>query len=940
MQISLFSLFAGNPEIIYTSPKAGSGLNYIDSKIILKFSEHIEKFDINLAAINVIGEKSGIHHGEIIIAEDGRTMIFKPYQRFLTNEFVQVTISGDLFTNHSIRTQSFSFTTANSDRAFQPHLQRIENDVEFDKPFFNTVKDSDSFLEELPEVTFTINDTNKAYKGYTLLNAYQAQGDRNYLMILDYKGELYKWRKTSPSPFNFKLQANGQYAYTEADTNVANQSIVRILDEDLNLVASYSCGNGYSTATHDVILLPNGNIILVASDPMPFNMRDIVPNGDPNANVIGSVVQELDKDMNVVFQWRSGDHTDVDETYENISLNSFRTLHINAIEVDTDGNFLFSARNFSQIIKVNRNTGEIMWRLGGKKNEFEFIGEHEENAPFYFSQQHDIRRQSNGNITLFDNGNLRPTPQYSRVVEYNLDEINKTATLVWDYRHTPDIYVPLRGSAQVLPNGNILVGNGGSSATVQTPSFEVDPSTKEIVMAYNLPLGFSSYRTFKIDLPACQATASVMLEELLEGNTYNFNNHQNNTGIEVEFKKLVTPIPYNSLTVIKYNCSPMNPEFEGTPPMLLINRIEFTKAIMSEYNGEVTLDLTNYANNIKLNAPKAFHRSTVGEGIFSELPTTFDAISNTIKFTIYDDGEICIGDYFDIAVPQMTRLVTPRNNSILNSNKDVKFVWSPNGRYNSNKLLIYKNTNDEFELIKEIEDIRLTSFEQDNSLFQNDAEYNWQVISSNDFGEGEPSEMNNFIVKDSYINMLSPNGGEKLIRDSISYVIKWDDNLDDQVRIELLDGAEIVLKIADSLQSPLNNIRWTIPASVPTGDNYKIRVTSVGDDAFSTISVETFEIIDKATSVDNNYLIQLFALSISPNPVSDILNISMKSELAEVIEVSLSDINGIELILQKHRIVQGINQFHLNISDLTSSAYMIRFNTSKGTLTQKILKIK
>lgn len=164
--------------------------------------------------------------------------------------------------------------------------------------------------------------------------------------------------------------------------------------------------------------------------------------------------------------------------------------------------------------------------------------------------------------------------------------------------------------------------------------------------------------------------------------------------------------------------------------------------------------------------------------------------------------------------------------------------------------------------------------------------------------------------------------------------------MDDQVRIELLDGAEIVLKIADSLQSPLNNIRWTIPASVPTGDNYKIRVTSVGDDAFSTISVETFEIIDKATSVDNNYLIQLFALSISPNPVSDILNISMKSELAEVIEVSLSDINGIELILQKHRIVQGINQFHLNISDLTSSAYMIRFNTSKGTLTQKILKIK
>src|SRR5690606_33427409 len=105
--------------------------------------------------------------------------------------------------------------------------------------------------------------------------------------------------------------------------------------------------------------------------------------------------------------------------------------HGNAVELDSDGNILISSRHMNEITKIDRTTGEIIWRWGGKNNEFTFV-----NDTLAFSFQHDIRRLPNGNVTLFDNGNHHKPPR-SRAVEYELDEVNKTATVVWQYPEEP-----------------------------------------------------------------------------------------------------------------------------------------------------------------------------------------------------------------------------------------------------------------------------------------------------------------------------------------------------------------------------------------------------------------------------------------------------------------------------------------------------------------------
>ena len=201
----------------------------------------------------------------------------------------------------------------------------------------------------------------------------------------------------------------------------------------------------------------------------------------------GLIIQEIDENKNVVFQWRSWDHFNiVDAIYENLTAPTVDYVHGNAIEYDNDGNIMISSRHLNEITKINRSTGDIIWRIGGVNNEFTFVND---TIPFHY--QHHIRRIENGNVTLFDNGNFR-TPSFSRAVEYTLDEVNKTATLVWQYRNTPDTYGAFMGSVQRLRNGNTLIGWGGTSPMLT----EVTPSGTK-ALEISLPPGVFSYRAYR-----------------------------------------------------------------------------------------------------------------------------------------------------------------------------------------------------------------------------------------------------------------------------------------------------------------------------------------------------------------------------------------------------------------------------------------------------------
>ncbi|HMQ68920.1 MAG TPA: aryl-sulfate sulfotransferase [Ignavibacteria bacterium] len=462
-------------DVVYTDPVKNAAHVSIDNGIILTFDGTILNSPSG-PALTVTGSVSGVHSGETVITPDRKSLLFKPYHPFEFNETVSV--------NLSILSTSRSYNN-NVSYSFQTEKKKIEFDAMkyFDEedPSYNKFVTSDNY-SSLPAPPLTPVIYNNPTSGLIYTNNFKNFYNKAHLLIANENGSYFFTREEVNQVLDFKRQPNGVMTYFSRDRQKYFS-----MDNDYNITDSFYCGNGYSTDIHDLQFLANGNYLIMSYDPQPVDMSQIVPGGNTNAIVTGLIVQEIDPDRNVVFQWRSWDHFNItDANHIDLTDSLIDYVHGNAVEQDDDGNILISCRHMSEITKINRATGDIIWRLGGINNEFTFP-----NDSIEISYQHDIRRIDNGNITIFDNGNFHST-LFSRAVEYQLDEINKTATLVWEYRNSPDIYGNARGSAQRLENGNTLIFWGASSPGTFS---EVTPEG-EIRLELSFEPGIGSYRGF------------------------------------------------------------------------------------------------------------------------------------------------------------------------------------------------------------------------------------------------------------------------------------------------------------------------------------------------------------------------------------------------------------------------------------------------------------
>jgi len=75
-----------------------------------------------------------------------------------------------------------------------------------------------------------------------------------------------------------------------------------------------------------------------------------------------------------------------------------------------------------------------------------------------------------------------------------------------------------------------------------------------------------------------------------------------------------------------------------------------------------------------------------------------------------------------------------------------------------------------------------------------------------------------------------------------------------------------------------------------------------------------------------------------PNPVKDVLNVTLNQTKAENLMLRVVDYNGRTLRSNQINTVRGMNQVSLNFSGLPPGMYIIQINGGETTLTQKIIK--
>ncbi len=342
-----------------------------------------------------------------------------------------------------------------------------------------------------PQYNITVN-TNNAWQA-NLFFQRGGSAQQKPVKIIDPSGTEIFSQVWGMKGWDFKVNYNNKLSYFDR----ASKGWF-IMDSLQNVVDSVYCQNGYIADNHDFLALPNGNYVLISYDPQPYAMDTVVPGGDPNAIVEGFIIQELDSNHNLLFEWKSWDHFHITD---NIHLSPWTQsnldyVHGNAIDIDFDGHFLISCRGLDEITKINRFTGDIIWRWGGTQNDFTFVND------YPFTHQHSIRSLGANRYLMYDNGNH--SDQYigvklSRAVEYELDTVLMTATKVWEFVHPDSLYTPSISSAQRLPNGNTLIDFGNlqwlGMGSVVT---EVD-SNNQIVFQLEYQNGGNLYRAYKFD---------------------------------------------------------------------------------------------------------------------------------------------------------------------------------------------------------------------------------------------------------------------------------------------------------------------------------------------------------------------------------------------------------------------------------------------------------
>ena len=349
-------------------------------------------------------------------------------------------------------------------------------------------------------------DPARAGDGYTLI---APQTDSGNVYLIDMEGEaVHRWKMPCRPGRHAVLLQNGNLGYNGNLPNSPDIYPAWMLwhggafyevSPDGKIVWEHTDPYHH----HDAQWLRNGNLLYGAMEPMPKEYADRIVGGSsahdlPDGTVFGDVVKEVNRRGEVVWIWRCWEHLRPEDFPIHSIFDRYHWPLINGLSVTRAGLVLMSLRTTSGVIGVEKATGKVKLHIPHP----------------IVAQQHSPVELDNGNILIFDNGNLRhgSTSPSSRVIEVD----PATNAVAWQYFDImrPAFFSPYMGAAQRLPNGNTHITESATGRLFDiTRSGDVvweyvipyfaeypEPEARRYVPGYHNSV-FRSYRYQKSDVP-------------------------------------------------------------------------------------------------------------------------------------------------------------------------------------------------------------------------------------------------------------------------------------------------------------------------------------------------------------------------------------------------------------------------------------------------------
>ncbi|WP_300441089.1 aryl-sulfate sulfotransferase [Christiangramia sp.] len=386
-----------------------------------------------------------------------------------------------------------------------------------EKEVIEEIEDSTSVDPEnvfAGEVTYY--DAVKSEDGLVLVN--DAASNRIYLMEKEESIILKEWNLPSGIGNDGELLANGNLlvALTDPDPVYSFGGFggrVAIITPEEEIIWDYKYSDSINLAHHDIEMLPNGNILILAWEKKTGS--ELVTKGyeGPYESVYSEKLVEINpSDNQIVWEWHAWDHLvqnssseaedfgEISEHPERINLNYIDPLkdgsyngdifHANGLEYDESRDLIYLSVNYySEIWVIDHSTtaeeakttkggfrdrgGDLVYRFGNPSTYNNLNGKRT-----FFHNHHPNLVPNSNTILVYSNGILSEDP-HSVVFELEIPEIfelnaqrDNELNVLWSFSH-PDLYSPKVSGAQRLANGNTLITEGTSGYWEVTDSGEI-----------------------------------------------------------------------------------------------------------------------------------------------------------------------------------------------------------------------------------------------------------------------------------------------------------------------------------------------------------------------------------------------------------------------------------------------------------------------------------
>lgn len=393
----------------------------------------------------------------------------------------------------------------------------------------------------LPAQLLTRQDANKVSSGYVFLSPMAS----NHSYLATNTGEIVKkWTGNAGGAIAVKMLPNGNIIRMQATVNnnfpgavgMGGAGLLEEIDWNGRVVWTYTLSNARYLHHHDFVVMPNGNLLLVAWERrLPEEAR--AAGRDPNKispeGVWSEAVLEVKPTRpaggEIIWEWHAWDHLvqDIDATKANFGVvagnaakldinfigpgqNPAQTanwLHINSLDYHVQRDeIILGSRLLSEIWIIPHGPGKSgdflyrwgnpqVYRMGTDADQKLFFQHHAQWIPEGYPGA--------GNILILNNGVGRGYTSADEIVlpQGYAREPGKPfgpAAPVWTVgeKFGPTFFTLVAGSVQRMPNGNTVLGLSNAARAV-----EVTPEG-EIVWDLNLSIGETggfSYRVTRLE---------------------------------------------------------------------------------------------------------------------------------------------------------------------------------------------------------------------------------------------------------------------------------------------------------------------------------------------------------------------------------------------------------------------------------------------------------